>query len=186
MLSGVKSYLRFPHHTKKALFFAIAPMTLAGALSMLSAPAALAATTPTSSATPSPTYSGISFYKGVSSPITVAAGTTLHGIAPVTGISPNAAQYGVTARAIVYARAGNTDTTCMVKLAGGAVWGTAITVPANSTVSIPFEDTSPGFPGEQYNVDIVIQAGSGGPLTILPGTTLTLEGIASQPGNNAY
>jgi len=102
-------------------------MTLAAALAMLPAPAALAATTPTSSATSSPTYSGISFYKGVSSPITVAAGTTLHGIAPVSGTAPNAAQYGVTARAIVYAQAGNTDTTCMVKLAGGAVWGTFAT-----------------------------------------------------------
>jgi hypothetical protein len=178
MFTDLKNYLRFPHHTKRALLSAIAPMTLAAALCILPAPASLAAT--------SPTYSGIAFYRGVSSPITVAAGQTLHGIAPVSGTSPNAAEYGVTARAIVYAEAGNSETTCMVKLAGGAVWGTAITVPANSTVSIPFEDTSPGFPGEQYNVDIVIQAGSGGALKILPGTSLTLEGIASKPGNNAY
>ncbi|HEV3112913.1 MAG TPA: hypothetical protein VGY99_20695 [Candidatus Binataceae bacterium] len=186
MLSTIKSYLRFHRNTKRALLFAIAPVTLAAALSLVPAPAALAASTPTPSATPSPTYSGVLFFKAVSSPITVAAGQSLHGIAPVSGTSPNAAQYGVTARAIVYAQAGSTDTTCMVKLAGGAVWGTAITVPANSTVSIPFEDTSPGFPGEQYNIAIMIQAGSGGSLKILPGTSLTIEGIASQPGNNAY
>jgi hypothetical protein len=148
MLSTIKSYLRFHRNTKRALLFAIAPVTLAAALSLVPAPAALAASTPTPSATPSPTYSGVLFFKAVSSPITV--------------------------------------TTCMVKLAGGAVWGTAITVPANSTVSIPFEDTSPGFPGEQYNIAIMIQAGSGGSLKILPGTSLTIEGIASQPGNNAY
>src|SRR5262249_53350601 len=126
------------------------------------------------------------FHDVVMSPITVGAGQTLHGIAPVSGTSPNAAEYGVTARAVVYAQGGNTDTTCLIKLAGGGAWGTPITIPAHTIVSIPFQDTSPGYPGETYNVDIVIQAGSGGPVTILPGTSLNLEGIASQPGNNAY
>src|SRR5438309_2031814 len=103
MLSAIKSYLRFHPYTRKALFFAIAPITLAAALSTAPAPA-LAITIPT--------YAGISFFKAVSSPITVAAGQTLHGIAPVSGTSPLASQYGVTARALVYAQAGSTDTTC--------------------------------------------------------------------------
>lgn len=159
----------------------IATITIAAAALVvtLSAPASFASTA-------TPTYYGVLFHNVVTSPITVSAGKTLHGIAPVSGTSPNAPAYGVTARAVVYAQGGNTDTTCMVKLAGGAVWGTAITVPAHSTVSIPFEDTSPGYPGENYGVDIVVQAGNGGSLTILPGTSLILEGVPSQPNNNAY
>jgi hypothetical protein len=162
-------------------------MTMAAALfSTLSAPASFAASSPTPSATATPTYVGVLFHNVLTSPITVAAGKTVGGINQITGNSPRAAQYGVTARAVVYVQAGNNETTCLVKLAGGAVWGTPITVPANSTVSIPFEDTSPGFPGESYNVAILIQAGTGGSLTVLPGSTLILEGVASQPGNNAY
>jgi hypothetical protein len=154
----------------------------------LSGPPAFAASspTPTPAATPAPTYSGLLLYNAVSSPITVAAGATAHSVASVTGKSPAGAAYGVIARATVFVQGGATDTTCLVKLAGGAVWGTPITVPAHTTVSIPFEDTSPGFPGEQYNLGIAIQAGAGGGLTILPPTSLTIESVASQPNNNAY
>lgn len=153
-------------------------------LAALSVPAALAATTPTPTA--SPTYSGLLLYNTVSSPIKVAAGATAHGVAPVRGKAPLAAAYGVIARAIVFVQGGPTDTTCLVKLAGGAVSATPITLPANTTISIPFCDTSPGFPGESYNLAMAIQAGTGGSLTILPPTSLTIEAIASKPNNNAY
>lgn len=80
------------------------------------------------------------------------------------------------------------DTTCVVELSDGAVYGTPVTIAAkfNNTVNIPFEDTGPGFPGQVCAPAVTIQAGNGGPITILPGSTISLEAIASEPGNNAY
>jgi hypothetical protein len=143
--------------------------------------------TPTPNPTPSPTtYAGMVLHCRVGTSFTIPAGKTFHGICQSYGTLPGAAQYGVVVRAVVYAQAGATDTTCLVELADGAVYGTPISVPANTTVNIPFEDTGPGYPLQSRYPAITIQAGTSGPLTILAGTTVTLEAIASQPGNNAY
>jgi hypothetical protein len=145
--------------------------------------------TPTPVQTPTPmptTYAGMALHCRVTTPFTIPAGATFHGICQSYGTLPDGLQYGVVVRAVVYAQAGATETTCLVELADGAVYGTPVTVPANATVNIPFEDTGPGSAGQMRTPALTIQAGTGGPLTILPGTTLTLEAIASQPGNNAY
>jgi hypothetical protein len=159
-------------------------------LSILPARASSAPTptiTPTPTPTPTPaTYAGLVLHCRVTNPVTIRAGATYHDICNAQGKLPNAAQYGVVARAVVYVQGGATDTTCLVELSDGAVYGTPVTVPANTTVSIPFEDTGPGYPGQQQIVAITVQAGEGGPVTVLPGTTITLEAIASQPGNNSY
>ena len=143
--------------------------------------------TPTQIPTPTPTtYAGLVLHCRLTTAVTIQPGHTYHNLCRAAGTLPNAAQYGVVARAIVYAQGGAQDTTCLVELSDGAVYGTPISVPSNSTVTIPFEDTGPGFPSQQQIVAITIQAGAGGPVTILPGTTATLEAVASQPGNNAY
>ena len=152
---------------------------------------ARATPTPTPSASPTPTatpatYAGLVLHCRITTPFIIQAGKTYHNICHTQGTLPGAAQYGVVARAVVYAQGGATATTCLVELSDGAVFGTPVSVPANATVSIPFEDTGPGSPGQQQIVAITIQAGTGGPVTILPGTTVTLEAVASQPGNNAY
>jgi hypothetical protein len=173
------------HPLKRLSLSVIGSATIAAALgsTLWAAPSFAQSKTTTAATT---TYAGIMFHKCVNSPITVGAGQTVRGIAPISGTAPQTSAYGVTARAVVFVQAGSTETTCLIKLAGGAVWGTPITIPANTTVSIPFEDTSPGLPGESYNIAIAIQAGSGGSLTVLPGSSLTIEGIASKPSNNAY
>jgi hypothetical protein len=154
-------------------------------LTAVSGSATLAAS-PTPTATSTPTYSGLLLYNVVTSPVTVPAGATVNSLATVSGTDPLALAYGVHTVATVFVRAAANDTTCLIKLAGGAVFGTPITVRANTTVSITFCDTSPGFPGQQRYVGISIQAGAGGPLTVLPPTSLRIEAVASEPGNNAY
>jgi hypothetical protein len=148
-------------------------------------PTPTATATPTTTPTPA-TYAGLVLHCRLTTPVTIQAGATYHNLCRAQGTLPNAAEYGVVGRAIVYVQGGAQDTTCLVELSDGAVYGTPISVPANSTVTIPFEDTGPGFPSQQQIVAITIKAGAAGPITILPGTTATLEGVASQPGNNAY
>lgn len=184
------TFMEMPEVTtgRRTVFALAIAMALMGAVAVSPA-GAVATPTPTRSptATPTPaTYAGLVLHCEVITPFTIKAGATYHNICPAKGTLPGATQYGVVARAVVYVQGGATDTTCLVELSDGAVHGTAVSVPAHSTVSIPFEDTGPGFPGQQQIVAITIQAGAGGGLTVLPGTTATLEGVASQPGNNAY
>jgi hypothetical protein len=150
-------------------------------------PTATRVRTPVRTPTPMPTtFAGLVLHCRILVPFTIPAGATFHNLCHVQGTLPNAAQYGVVGRAIVYAKGGATDTTCLVELSDGAAFGTPVTVPAHTTVSIPFEDSGPGFPLQKQIVAITIQAGTGGPLTILPNTSVTLEAVASKPGNNAY
>ena len=139
-----------------------------------------------SASSSTPTYAGLLLHNKVTTPIKVAAGATVNMIAPINGTDPMAAAYGAHIVATVFVQGGPTGTTCTVKVAGGAVSSPALTVPANATVSIVLCDTSPGTPGEPHNVGLTIQAGKGGPLTIVAPTSLTLEVVASKPGNNAY
>jgi hypothetical protein len=107
-------------------------------------------------------------------PFTVAAGTSMPRLLESSGQIPANAYptLSVTERGVIYATAGPSATTCQVGVVGGAVTSPRITVPANSTVALFLEDTGPQKPGTVTLLHgIVVTAGSGGPVTIQPGST---------------
>lgn len=108
--------------------------------------------------------------------LTIPAGQTAIRLDEVYGTVPPDAfstQSQVT-RAVVYVTAGGSDTTCQVGLSGESIFTPPISVPAGTTVTIPFEDTGPAAAGQVLLEGIAITAGSGGPLTFDSGSSLTV------------
>jgi hypothetical protein len=89
----------------------------------------------------------------------------------------------VVARAVLFVSAGPSATQCQVGLAGGAVTSPPITIPANSTIELYLEDTGSQKAGAYIqNAGIVVTAGSGGPVTVLSGSSFT---VTITPTENA-
>jgi hypothetical protein len=130
-----------------------------------------------------PTYAGLVLHNSLASPVAVAAGATVRGLAYAAGNLPaNGTSYSMVNRAIVFVAAGAASTTCTVGLSDGAVWSAPVSVPANATVGIVVEDKSgPAIPGLFQATGFVIAAGSGGSVTVLPGSSATETAISTQP-----
>jgi hypothetical protein len=130
-----------------------------------------------------PTYAGIVLHNSLTAPVAVAAGATVKHLAYAAGNLPaDGTSYSMVNRAIVFVEAGTAPTTCTIGLSDGAVWSAPVSVPANATVAIMAEDTSgPGAPGLFQATGFVITAGSGGALTVLPGSSAIESAISSQP-----
>lgn len=131
----------------------------------------------------SPTYAGLVLHNSIASPVAVAAGATVRKLAYAAGNLPaNGTGYSMVNRAIVYVAAGATATTCAVGLSDGAIWSATVSVPANTTIAITVEDTSgPAPPGLFQATGFVITAGSGGSLTVLPGSSAIESAISTKP-----
>ena len=130
----------------------------------------------------SPTFAGLVLYNSLTAPVLVAASGTVRKLAFAAGYLPaNGINYSMVNRAIVFVTAGAGATTCMVGLSDGAVWSAPVNVPADSTVAITMEDTSsPAAPNSYQAAGFVVTAGSGGNLTILPGSSATQSAISTQ------
>ena len=109
-------------------------------------------------------------------PFSVPAGTTLSRFLESSGQIPSSSYpiLSSVARAVLFVSAGASATQCQVGVAGGTVTSPPVTIPANSTVELYLEDTGPQTAGSyiQY-AGIVVTAGSGGAVTVLPGSTFT-------------
>jgi hypothetical protein len=86
---------------------------------------------------------------------------------PADGLS----NYTVLYRAFVYATAGASATTCVVGITPGpvgspTVYSPPVTVPAYTTVSIPFEITVPAHAGDLIQGSTTMTAGAQGAVTI--------------------
>jgi hypothetical protein len=86
---------------------------------------------------------------------------------PADGLS----NYMVVYRAIVYASAGASATTCTVGITEGPVgsvtlYSPPVTVPAYATVQVPFEVVAPARAGELIQASSVISAGARGSVTV--------------------
>ena len=115
---------------------------------------------------------------------TVPAGTSVARFLESSGQVPNDAYITLSSiqRGIVYVTAGSSQTTCQIGVSGGAVTSPPITVRANKTVSVFLEDTGGSLsPGSFVTlVGIVVTAGSGGPLTVQPGSTFTITIVPTE------
>ena len=94
---------------------------------------------------------------------------------PADGLS----NYTVVYRAFVYATAGASATTCVVGITEGPVGGPtvyspAVTVPAYTTVQIPFEVVTKAHAGNLIQGSATMSAGSKGAVTIGYFSSLTL------------
>jgi hypothetical protein len=109
-------------------------------------------------------------------PFTVPAGTILSRFLESSGQIPSSSYPTLSSivRAVLFVSAGASATQCQVGVAGGTVTSPPVTVPANSTVELYLEDTGSRTAGSyiQY-AGIVVTAGSGGAVTVLPGSTFT-------------
>ena len=94
---------------------------------------------------------------------------------PANGLS----NYTVVYRAFVYATAGASATTCVVGITEGpvgapTVYGPPVTVPAYTTVQIPFEVVTKAHAGDLIQGSATVSAGSKGAVTIGYFSSLTL------------
>ena len=94
---------------------------------------------------------------------------------PANGLS----NYTVVYRAFVYATAGASATTCVVGITEGpvgapTVYGPPVTVPAYTTVQIPFEVVTKAHAGDLIQGSGTMTAGSQGAVTIGYFSSLTL------------
>lgn len=85
---------------------------------------------------------------------------------PSDGLS----NYTVVYRVIVYASAGASATSCTVGITKGpsgspTVYSPPVTVPAYTTVAVPFEDIATAHPGDLIQASSTIGAGAQGPVT---------------------
>jgi hypothetical protein len=118
-------------------------------------------------------------------PFNVPAGSKIGRFLESSGQIPSSSypKLSVVARAALFVSAGASATQCQVGLAGGAVTSPPVTIPANSTVELYIEDTGPQKAGGYIqNVGIVVTAGSGGSVTVLPGSSFT---VTITPTENA-
>jgi hypothetical protein len=86
---------------------------------------------------------------------------------PADGLS----NYTVVYRAIVYASAGASATTCRVGITEGpygspTVYSPPVTVPAYTTVAVPFEQVAAAGPGESIEASSAVGAGAPGAVTV--------------------
>jgi hypothetical protein len=86
---------------------------------------------------------------------------------PADGLS----NYTVVYRAIVYASAGASATTCTVGITEGpfgspTVYSPPVTVPAYTTVAVPFETVATALPGQLIQASSAIGAGAQGAVTV--------------------
>lgn len=126
---------------------------------------------------------GLLMYASTAIPATVPADSTFHSFNGVSGTVPANAYptLSMSYRAIVYATAGSSATTCTVALSGNAAaMSPPVTIPGGSTVSIMVEGSLPAFAGQTISEVISITAGPGGSVTVQPGTTLTAEVIPTK------
>lgn len=129
-------------------------------------------------------FAGVVLNNTITKPVAVAAGGQVHGLAFASGNVPSdgVATYSAINRAIVFVAAGANATTCTVGLSDGAAKSKPVPVPANTTVAITMEDTGgPVGPGFFETSGFVIYAGTGGPLTVLAGSSATKTVYATQP-----
>ena len=116
---------------------------------------------------------------------TVPAGTKVPRFLESSGRVPSDAFTSLSTihRGVIYVSAGSLPTTCQIGIAGGVVTSPPITVPANTTVPVFLEDTggSSTQPGSDENlIGIVVTAGSGGPVTVQPGSNFTFTIIPTE------
>jgi len=127
-------------------------------------------------------YSGLMLQAQNMQAFTVPAGRTFTDVnqfdprnIPADGLS----NYTVVYRAFVYATAGASATTCVVGITEGPVGGPtvhspAVTVPAYTTVQVPFEVVTKAHAGDLIQGSATMGAGSQGAVTIGYFSSLTL------------
>jgi len=79
--------------------------------------------------------------------------------------------YTVVYQVFLYASAGVRATTCTVGITKGAegsppVFAPPVTVPAHTTVAIPFEDVAPAHPGDLIQGSVTVRAGTEGAVIV--------------------
>jgi hypothetical protein len=115
-------------------------------------------------------------YSYLEYPFTVGAGTSQYRLMEVSGQVPcnSYPTLSMVDRAVLFVRAGASASQVQIGLAGGAITSPAFTVPAYSTVTVYYEDTGPVYICNLQNYEgVVVTAGSGGPITIEPGSSFT-------------
>src|SRR5579864_6755097 len=119
-------------------------------------------------------YNGLVLQAQNTGAFTVPAGVTYMDInqvdprhIPADGLS----NYIVVYRVIAYASAGASATTCTVGITKGpigsaTVYSPPVTVPAYTTVAIPFENVAPAKAGDLIQASSTVGAGAQGPVTV--------------------
>jgi hypothetical protein len=124
-------------------------------------------------------------YANLAYPFIVAAGTTQHRLMEVSGQVPcnSYPTLSMVDRAVLFVRAGASASQVQIGLSGGSVTSPAFTVPAYSTVTVYYEDTGPVYVCNLQNyLGVVVTAGSGGAITVEPGSSFT---YTATPTENA-
>jgi len=133
---------------------------------------------------------GLVAYAVTTTPTAVSAGTSLSTIAQVTGVVPADAYptMSVAYRTVLFVTASSTNTTAQVTLDGTLQTSPVVTVPAGLTVPILFETMLQSNAGAMLEGSITVTAGSGGPVTVQPGTSVTLEAVPTfaSEGDHIY
>jgi hypothetical protein len=127
-----------------------------------------------STAAQSGSYNGLMLQAQSGLPFTIPPGRTFFDVnqvdprnIPADGLS----NYTVLYRVIVYASAGANATSCTVGITEGpvgsrTVYSPPVTVPAYTTVQIPFEDVATAHPGDLIQASSTMTAGPQGAVTV--------------------